>query len=67
MDILYFYQIVAAVLVGNTLTAWFVHSVWVITKVEKTGKPASSAPWGAFIGAIIPPLTAVAAVYFVTA
>lgn len=66
MDILYFYQIVAAVLVGNALTAWFIHSIWLVTKVEKTGLDASHAPWGALIGCIVPPLTAAAAIYFVT-
>ena len=63
---MYFYQIVAAVLVGNVLTAWWLHSMWKISKVEKTGLDASHAPWGALIGAIIPPLAAAAALYFVT-
>jgi hypothetical protein len=66
LDILYFYQIVAAVIAGNTLTAWFIHSLWRVTKVEKTGLDASHAPWGALIGCAAPPLIAAAALYFVT-
>lgn len=66
VDILFFYQIVAAVIAGNTLTAWFIHSIWRVTKVEKMGLDASHAPWGALIGCAVPLIVAVGAVYFVT-
>jgi len=66
LDILEWAQIVSAVLFGNMLTGWFGHSLWTVSKVEKSGLDASHAPWGALMGLICPPLAAAAALYFVT-
>lgn len=51
---------VSAALVGNGLTAWFIHSIWTITKLEKIGGKPSEAPWPALFGVIIPGLVGIA-------
>jgi len=56
MDTQNWFQILTAVLAANALTLWFVYSIWIVSKVEKTGQKASAAPWSALLGITIPPL-----------
>lgn len=54
MDIVDFYRIVAAVLIGNAFTFLVVYAVWRSTKLEKKGFNASFLPLPLVAIAIIP-------------
>jgi hypothetical protein len=59
------FQMLGAVLAGNFLSAWFIHSAWIVSRIERGGEKASAAPWSALFGLIVPPLSAAAAIYMV--
>ncbi|MFZ7093271.1 hypothetical protein [Primorskyibacter sp. 2E233] len=66
MDGIHFGQIVTAVLLGNALTGWFIHSAWVVTRIEKAGGKPSDAPWLALLGLIVPCLLGAGFAYLLT-
>lgn len=66
MDTLFFYQVVAAVLVGNALTGWFAYCAWRVTRNEQSGIEPSRGPIIYLVGLALPPLLVAAGAYFLT-
>lgn len=54
MDIIDFYRIVAAVLVGNSMTVLVVYVIWRATKLERFGLSSDFLPLPLLLAAIVP-------------
>ena len=54
MDIVEFYRIVAAILIGNAFTLLVVYAVWRASKLERKGFNSSFLPFPLLASAIIP-------------
>mgnify|MGYP001032717568 CR=1 FL=1 len=66
MDIIYWYQIVGAVIAGNVLTIMLVFCMWSADKAAKKGLEYSDLSWTALACGIIPLLVVLGAIYYAT-
>lgn len=64
MDILFFFQIVAAVFVGGLLLAFFLWAGWTSVRMENAGVSRNKLPNRVYLGLILPPLFVAAMAYF---
>jgi len=54
MDVLTFYQAVAAVLVGNAFSALIFYVVWRSARLERHGLGAKDLPFGLIVACLVP-------------
>lgn len=63
MDIVFFFQIVAAVFVGGLLLAVFLWAAWTSVRLERNGVAQDALPWRIYVLLIIPPLFVAGMIY----
>lgn len=66
MDIVFFFQIVAAVFVGGILLAMALWGAWTIERLERSGTPRKDLPWRPGIFILLPAVIVLGALFTLT-